>query len=145
MVRVQEVNNALVSATRMAKGLEGRRHEEGLRSLGLFSPEAEQEQADVRPHGGLQLPHEGSGGAGAELCSLGTATGPEGTAWSWDTGGLGWGLGKGSAPQRVVGHWNRLPREVVMAQSCSRSIWIMLSDTWSDFGVVLCVARSCIR
>uniref|UniRef100_A0A8B9E9E2 Uncharacterized protein n=1 Tax=Anser cygnoides TaxID=8845 RepID=A0A8B9E9E2_ANSCY len=34
-------------------------------------------------------PHEGSGGAGAELCSLGTATGPEGTAWSWDRGGSG--------------------------------------------------------
>ena len=31
----------------------------------------------------------GSGGAGAELCSLGTATGPKGTAWSWDGGGSG--------------------------------------------------------
>uniref|UniRef100_A0A8C3C3U0 3-hydroxyanthranilate 3,4-dioxygenase n=1 Tax=Cairina moschata TaxID=8855 RepID=A0A8C3C3U0_CAIMO len=36
---------------------------------------------------------------GEELCSLGTATGPEGTAWSWDRGGSGWGLGKGSAPR----------------------------------------------
>ena len=57
------------------------------------------EQAEGRPHGGLQLPHEGSGGAGAELCSLGTATGPEGTAWGWDRGGSGCVLGKGSAPR----------------------------------------------
>jgi len=64
---------------------------------GFVQPRAE--QAEGRPHGGLQLPHEGSGGAGAELCSLGTATGPEGTAWSWDRGGSGWGLGKGSAPR----------------------------------------------
>ena len=35
-------------------------------------------------------PKEGSGGAGAELCSLGAATGPEGTAQSWDRGGSGW-------------------------------------------------------
>lgn len=39
-----------------------------------------------RPHGGLQLLHEESGGAGAELCSLGTVTGPEGAVWSWDRG-----------------------------------------------------------
>ena len=70
-----------------------------------------------RPHGGLQLPHEGSGGAGAELCSLGTATGPEGTTWSWDRGGSGWGLGKGSSSRGLVRHWDRLPRAVVMTLS----------------------------
>ena len=44
----------------------------------LVHPRAE--EAEGRPHGGLQLPHEGSGGAGAELCSLGTETGPKGMA-----------------------------------------------------------------
>ena len=73
----------------MVKGLEGKMYEEQLRSLGLFSPSSA-EQAEGRPHGSLQLPHKGSRGAGAELCSLGTA-------WSWDRGGSGWVLGKGSS------------------------------------------------
>ena len=82
----------------MVKGLEGKTYEGGAVEVPwLVQPRAE--QAEGRPHGGLQLPHEGSGGAGAELCSLGTATGPEGTAWSWDRGGSGWVLGKGSAPR----------------------------------------------
>lgn len=33
-----------------------------------------EEETEVRPHGSLQLPPKGSGGADAELCSLGTAT-----------------------------------------------------------------------
>lgn len=37
-----------------------------LMSLGLSSLE----ETEGRRHGGLQLPHEGSGGAGIELCSL---------------------------------------------------------------------------
>lgn len=44
-----------------------------------------------------------SRGAGTELCSLGTATGPEGMAWSWDRGGSGWRLGKGFAPRGWLG------------------------------------------
>ena len=69
----------------MVKGLDGKTCMEQVKSLALFSPE----QAEGRPHGGLQLPHKGSGGTGAEVCSLGTATGPEGMAWSWDSGGSG--------------------------------------------------------
>ena len=60
----------------MVKGLEGKMDEERLRSLRLFSLR----ETEERPRGSLQLPHEGSGGAGAELCSLGTATKLEGTA-----------------------------------------------------------------
>jgi len=47
-------------ATNMVKGLEGKTHEEWLRSLGLFSPEQR------RLRGGLMVaaaPPEGSGGA----------------------------------------------------------------------------------
>lgn len=33
------------------------------------------EETEGGPHGSLQLPDEGSREAGAELCSLGTATG----------------------------------------------------------------------
>ena len=43
----------------------------------------------------------------------------------------------------MVGHWDRLPRDVLMALSCrsSRSVWTVLSGTGSGFGVVLCGAR----
>jgi len=55
----------------MVMGLEGKKYEEQLRFLGLFSPRG----------------------------SCVTATGPEGTAWSCVGGGAGWGLGKGSSPE----------------------------------------------
>jgi len=46
--------------------------------------------------------------------------------------------------EKVVWDWNRLLRAVVMALSCwsARSVWIMLSEIWLDFWVVLCGARS---
>ena len=46
--------------------------------------------------------------------------------------------------QRVLGHWDRLPRAVVTALSLqsTRSVWTMLSDTWSKFWVVLCGAKN---
>ena len=54
-------------------------------------------QAEGRPHGGCSSSQgvEGS----AVLCSLVTATGPEGTAWRCVRGGLGGGLGKESAAE----------------------------------------------
>lgn len=39
-------------------------------------------------------------GVSNELCSLVTVTGPEGTAWGCVRGGSGWGLGRGSSPER---------------------------------------------
>ena len=86
-------------------------YEEQLRSLGFFQPRAE--QAEGRPHDSLQLPLEGSGGAGTELRSLGTVTGPEGMAWSC----VRLGVRKRFFTKRVVGHCNRLPRAVIMALS----------------------------
>lgn len=71
---------------KVLKGLEGRTDEERLRCLRLFSLQ----ETEERPDGGLQLPHEGSGGPGAKLCSLGTLTKLEGMAWSCDRGGSAW-------------------------------------------------------
>jgi len=45
-----------------------------------------------------------------------TATGPEGTAWSCARGGAAGGWGQGLF-ERLVEHWNRLPRAVGMAPS----------------------------
>lgn len=53
-------------------------YEEWPGSLGLVS--VEKEQTKERPHSSLQLPQEERGGAGTELCSLVTETGPEGMA-----------------------------------------------------------------
>ena len=60
-------------------------HEAGYNELYLGVTEG-------RPHGGLQLPHERNRGTGAELSSLGTETGPEGTEL-----GHGAGTGEGQA------------------------------------------------
>ena len=44
--------------------------------------------------------------------------------------------------QRVVGHWNKLPRAVGMSPNCwsSRSVWTML-EIWFGFCVVLWGAK----
>lgn len=56
-------------------------------------------------------------------------------------GGSGWKSRKHSSPK---GGGDRLPRAVVMTQSCqsSVSIWTTFSVTWSEFWVVLCGANS---
>lgn len=43
-------------------------------SIRGLSPTFSLEETEVRPHGSLHLPPKGGEGAGAELCSLGTAT-----------------------------------------------------------------------
>jgi len=47
----------------------------------------------------------------AELCSLGSATGPEGTAWSCVQGGSGWMLGKGSCTPEGGRHGTDTPAQ----------------------------------
>ena len=87
--------------------------------LGLFSPE----QRRLRR------------GSTAELNSaLWGQQQDQGNCTELLQGRVEWVLGKSSA-QRVVRHWNRLPRTVVMAPSCwsSRSIQTTLSEIWTEY------------
>lgn len=99
-------------ATRTAKALQGKTCEERLKVLG---PRAEEMQG--RPRGGPWLPDEGSGGAGAGLCSLGPVTEPEKMAWSCFRGGSGQLFRNYLFPERVLRRWNRLSRDVAISLS----------------------------
>jgi len=93
-------------------------------------------------HSAPQLLQKGKKGAGTDLCSLVTAMGPEGMAWSCVRGGSGWVVGKSSSPER-----GRAPEQAPQGSEhgykclSSSSIWAMLSDIRSEFGVVLYAAR----
>ena len=67
----------------------------------------------------------------------------EGTPWSCHRGGSGWISGKGSSPRGCLGTGTGCPGKKPRHLCCrSSSIWITLSDIWSDFWVVLDGARS---
>ena len=79
-------------------------------------------------------PHRAWRGS-AELCSVATAVGPEGTAWSCVREGSGWVLGTGSPLRGWSGTATGSPGKRSWHQACwsSRSIWTALSDIWFNF------------
>ncbi|KAK4815850.1 hypothetical protein QYF61_008453 [Mycteria americana] len=96
----------------MVEGLE----EERLRSLGLFSLEKR------RLRGALTAVCTFLGGqqrGGADLLSLVTSDRTRGDGVELCEGKLRLDIRKRFFTERVAGHWNRLPREVVMAPSLS--------------------------
>ena len=95
-------------AMQMMKGVEGKMYEEQLKSRGLFCLQQRRLREDLIVASDFHP--RGSRGAGADLCSLGTATGPEETAWSCDRGGSGWVLGKDSSPRGWSGTGTGSPR-----------------------------------
>lgn len=89
----------------MMKGLKQKPCEEWLSSLGLFGLE----EPEGRPRCG-QLLMKGRGGAGADLSSLGPVTGLK-----LCQGMFRLDLRKRFFSQRVVGHWDRVLRDVLTA------------------------------
>ncbi|KAK4824025.1 hypothetical protein QYF61_009616 [Mycteria americana] len=89
-------------ATKLVEGLEGRLYEEQLRTLGLSILERRRLRVDlIAPYSFLR---RGSGEGGADLFSL--------RRFRLD-------IRKHFFTERLVKHWNRLPREVVDAPSLS--------------------------
>ncbi|KAK4824372.1 LOW QUALITY PROTEIN: hypothetical protein QYF61_014032 [Mycteria americana] len=104
-------------ASKMVKGLEGTIYEMWLRSLGLFMLEKRRLRSD--PIAVYNFLKEDSRGGGADLLSLVTRDRTQGYGMKLHQEKFRLDIRKRSFTERVVGHWNRFPREVITAPSLS--------------------------
>ncbi|GAB0205659.1 triadin [Grus japonensis] len=100
-------------ATKMTGELEHLSYEDRLRELGLFSPE----KAPGRSNCGLPVPEGAYRKAGEGLFTRAWSDRTRGNSFKLKEGRFRLDMRKKFFTMRVVRHWNRLPREAVVAPS----------------------------
>ena len=101
----------------MVKGLKGKTYKEQLRSLGLFSLEKRRLRGDLTAV--YNFLKGGSREGGADLLLLVTSIRTQGNGMKLHHGKFRLDIRKRFFTERVIGHRNRLPKEVVAAPSLS--------------------------